>query len=236
MNQLPIRKQPYNAYYNAMRILLVEDDPHIGSAIASALHDAGMVADWVTDGNSALASIDSGAFELMLLDIGLPKNDGLSVLKQIRKTGNTIPVIMITARDAVEDRIAGLDLGADDYLVKPFLIDELMARVRAVARRHSGNAQPLLSSGDITIDPASKATTYANKALDLTGKEYKLLHSLLLSPGRIFSREELEEKVYGWEEEVNSNAIEFLIHNLRKKTDKNTIKNVRGLGWMVPKV
>lgn len=218
-----------------MRILLVEDDPQIGAAIVSALEDAGMVADWVTDGSAALASVEAGAFELMLLDIGLPKKDGLSVLKQVRHKSNRIPIIMITARDAVEDRIAGLDLGADDYLVKPFLIDELMARIRAVARRHSGNAQPLLSSGDITIDPASKAATYNNEELDLTGKEYRLLHSLLISPGRIYSREELEEKVYGWEEEVNSNAIEFLIHNLRKKTDKSAIKNVRGLGWMVPK-
>jgi len=218
-----------------MRILLVEDDPHIGAAIASALEDAGMAADWVTDGTAALASVEAGSFELMLLDIGLPKRDGLSVLKHLRQRSNSIPVIMITARDAVEDRIAGLDLGADDYLVKPFLIDELMARIRAVVRRHSGKAQPLLTSGDITIDPASKAAAYNNESLELTGKEYRLLHSLLLSPGRIYSREELEEKVYGWDEEVNSNAIEFLIHNLRKKTDKRAIKNVRGLGWMVPK-
>lgn len=218
-----------------MRILLVEDDPQIGAAIASALEDAGMAADWVTDGSAALASVEAGAFELMLLDIGLPKKDGLSVLKQIRQKKNGIPVIMITARDAVEDRIAGLDLGADDYLVKPFLIDELMARIRAVARRRSGSAQPQLSNGDITIDPASKAATYKNVALELTGKEYRLVHSLLLAPGRIYSREELEEKVYGWDEEVNSNAIEFLIHSLRKKTHKSAIKNVRGLGWMVPK-
>jgi len=219
-----------------MRILLVEDDPQIGSAIASALDDAGMAADWVTDGNAALASVEAGAFELMLLDIGLPKKDGLSVLKQTRQKSNGIPIIMITARDAVEDRIAGLDLGADDYLVKPFLIEELMARIRAVARRRSGNAEPQLNSGDITIDPASKTATFDGEALELTAKEYRLLHSLLLTPGRIYSREELEEKVYGWEEEVNSNAIEFLIHSLRKKTHKSAIKNVRGLGWMAPKL
>ncbi len=218
-----------------MRILLVEDDPQIGAAIASALEDAGMAADWVTDGSAALASVEAGSFELMLLDIGLPKKDGLSVLKQVRQRKNSIAVIMITARDAVEDRIAGLDLGADDYLVKPFLIEELMARIRAVTRRRSGNAQPQLSNGDITINPASKVTTYQDNELELTGKEYRLLHSLLLTPGRIYSREELEEKVYGWDEEVNSNAIEFLIHSLRKKTHKLAIKNVRGLGWMVPK-
>jgi two-component system OmpR family response regulator len=218
-----------------MRILLVEDDPQIGAAIANALKDAGMAADWVTDGDAALASVDAGAFELLLLDIGLPKQDGLSVLKHIRQKRNGIPVIIITARDAVEDRIAGLDLGADDYLVKPFLIDELMARIRAVARRHSGHAQPLLSNGKLDINPASKLANYHGAQLELTSKEYRLLHSLLLSPGRIYSKEELEEKVYGWDEEVNSNAIEFLIHSLRKKTDKSAIKNVRGLGWMVPK-
>ncbi len=222
-----------------MRILLVEDDPQIGSAITDALDDAGMAADWVTDGNAALASIEAGSFELMLLDIGLPKKDGLSVLKHIRQhsrhDNSSIPVIMITARDAVEDRIKGLDLGADDYLVKPFLIDELMARIRAVARRRSGNAQPQLSNGDFTIDPAGKAVSYKDKALELTGKEYRLLHSLLLTPGRIYSKEELEEKVYGWDEVVNSNAIEFLIHSIRKKSDKTAIKNVRGLGWMLPK-
>lgn len=219
-----------------MRILLVEDDPQIGAAIVSALDDTGMAADWVTDGASALASIEAGSFELILLDIGLPKKDGLSVLKSLRQQHISIPIIMITARDGVQDRIAGLDLGADDYLVKPFMIDELMARIRAVIRRHAGGALPNLSNGSFTIEPVSKATTYNQLALELSGKEYRLLHSLLLSPGRIYSREELEEKVYGWEEEVNSNAIEFLIHSLRKKTEKGAIKNVRGLGWMVPKV
>lgn len=218
-----------------MRILLVEDDPQIGAAIASALDDAGLAADWVKDGSAALASIGAGSFELVLLDIGLPKKDGLSVLKNLRQGGNQIPVIMITARDATEDRIAGLDLGADDYLVKPFRVDELMARVRAVTRRHSGSAQPLLSNGVFTIDPSNKQASYKDEAIELTGKEYRLLHALLLNPGRIFARDELEEKTYGWDEEVNSNAIEFLIHSLRKKTEKGAIKNVRGLGWMVPK-
>jgi two-component system OmpR family response regulator len=218
-----------------MRILLVEDDHQIGSAISGALQDAGLAADWVTDGTAALASIEAGAFELVLLDIGLPKQDGLSVLRQIRQKRNSVPVIIITARDAVEDRIAGLDLGADDYLVKPFRIDELMARLRAVARRHSGSGQPLLGNDDFTVDPVEKAVSFRDRPIDLTGKEYRLIHALVRSPGRIYSREELEEKVYGWEEEVNSNAIEFLIHSLRKKTDKTAIKNVRGVGWMVPK-
>ncbi len=234
MNRLP-HKSDASRIIHGMRILLVEDDPQIGSAIASALDDAGMAADWVEDGEAALASLDAGAFELVLLDIGLPKRDGLSVLRQIRQQQNSVPVIIITARDAVEDRIAGLDLGADDYLVKPFSVGELMARLRAVARRHGGNAQPLLSNGDITLNPADKSASYLNTELVLTGKEYRLLHALLLTPGRLFSREELEEKVYNWEEEVSSNAIEFLIHGLRRKTDKSAIKNVRGLGWMVPK-
>ena len=218
-----------------MRTLLVEDDPQIGAAIVSALDDAGLAADWVKDGNSALASVEAGAFELILLDIGLPQKDGLSVLKQLRKNRNNIPVIMITARDAVEDRIAGLDLGADDYLVKPFLVEELMARVRAVSRRQSGNAQPVLSNGEFCVDPANKTASYKDQELDLTGKEYRLLHALMRTPGRIFSREELEEKVYGWDEEVNSNAMEVLIFSLRKKSHKSAIKNVRGLGWMVPR-
>ncbi len=218
-----------------MRILLVEDDLQIGAAISNALDDAGMAADWVKDGSAAIASVTSGSFGLVLLDIGLPKKDGFSVLKQLRQNRNAVPVIIITARDAVEDRIAGLDLGADDYLVKPFKVDELMARIRAVARRHSGSAQPLLSNGEITVNPSNKTADYQQEALDLTGKEYRLLHALISTPGRIYSREELEEKVYGWDEEVNSNAIEFLIHSLRKKTHKKAIKNVRGLGWMVPK-
>lgn len=218
-----------------MRILLVEDDTQIGAAIDSALQDAGMAADWVTDGVAALASIEAGAFELVLLDIGLPGRDGLSVLKKLRQQRNSIPVIMITARDAVEDRIAGLDYGADDYLVKPFLVDELLARIRAVARRHSGSAQPQISNAQFTINPVDKTVSYLGESVDLTGKEYRLIQTLVRSAGRIYSREELEEKVYGWDEEINSNAIEFLIHSLRKKTDKSAIKNVRGLGWMVPK-
>ncbi len=218
-----------------MRILLVEDDPEIGAAIASALDDAGMAADWVQNGTDALASIETGEFELVLLDIGLPGQDGLSVLRQVRARRNNIPVIVITARDAVEDRISGLDLGADDYLVKPFKVSELMARVRAVARRHAGAGQPLLSNGSLTIDPADRTAEHNGRPVDLTGKEYRLLHALLISPGRIYSREELESKVYTWNEEVSSNAVEVLIHSLRKKTDKAAIKNVRGLGWMVPK-
>jgi len=216
-----------------MRILLVEDDQKIGAAILAALEDADLASDWVTDGSAALASIEAGAFELVLLDLGLPKQDGLEVMRQLRAKRNSIPIIVITARDAVEDRIKGLDFGADDYVVKPFKIGELMARIRAVARRHAGSGQPLLANAEFSVDPATKQAHYLKQLLDLTGKEYRLLHALISTPGRIYSREELEEKVYGWDEQVNSNAIEFLIHSLRKKSDKQAIKNVRGLGWMV---
>ncbi|MFT5043887.1 MAG: two-component system OmpR family response regulator [Porticoccaceae bacterium] len=180
-----------------MRILLVEDDPQIGAAIVSALDDAGMAAGWVTDGNAALSSVEAGSFELILLDIGLPKKDGLSVLRSLRQNHISIPVIMITARDRVQDRIASLDLGADDYLVKPFMIDELMARIRAVICRHAGGALPNLSNKDFTIEPVSKSTSYRQLPLELSAKEYRFLHSLFLAPGRIYSRDELEEKVYG---------------------------------------
>ncbi len=218
-----------------MRILLVEDDPQIGEAIASALHDAGLVADWVKDGEAALASIVAGAFDLVLLDLGLPKRDGLNVLTRVRQRRQDTPVLIITARDSVEDRVKGLDLGADDYLVKPFSIDELMARIRALSRRHSGSTNPQLSNDQFTLDPVGKTVMFNNTPIELTGKEYRLLAALLRTPGRIYTRDELEEKVYGWEEEVNSNAIEFLIHSIRKKSEKSAIKNVRGLGWMVPK-
>lgn len=214
---------------------MVEDDPQIGEAITSALDDAGLVADWVKDGDMALASIIAGAFDLVLLDLGLPKRDGLNVLKSLRQKRQSIPVLIITARDSVEDRIKGLDLGADDYLVKPFSVDELMARIRAVSRRQSGSAQPQLGNSEFTVDPVEKTVQFNNNPIELTGKEYRLLVALVRSTGRIYAREELEEKVYGWEEEINSNAIEYLIHSIRKKTAKDAIKNVRGLGWMVPK-
>jgi len=162
-----------------------------------------------------------------------PKQDGMTVIKKLRNQRNKIPIIVITARDAVEDRIAGLDLGADDYMVKPFRIAELMARIRAVARRHQNTGEPNLENVDFSIAPADKRVEYKGAEMELTGKEYRLLHALMVSPGRIYSREELEEKIYGWEEEVNSNAIEFLIHSLRKKSDKSAIRNVRGLGWTV---
>ena len=218
-----------------MRVLLVEDDELIGGAIREALSDASMSVDWVQDGRAALAAASDEVHALVLLDLGLPKQDGLSVLRSLRQKRASIPVIIITARDALEDRIAGLDLGADDYLVKPFPVDELMARMRAVLRRHHGSATPILGNEIIELDPVSRIASRDGKEHTLSAREYAVLHALILRPGQILSRSELEDRVYGWNEEVASNAIEFLIHAIRKKLGQDAIKNVRGLGWMVPK-
>ncbi|SIS73931.1 response regulator [Neptunomonas antarctica] len=218
-----------------MRILLVEDDPLIGQAIEQALQDAALTVDWVQDGETALSAINTEEYALLLLDLGLPEKDGFEVLRLLRHNKNSVPVIIITARDAVEDRIKGLDYGADDYLVKPFSIDELQARIRAVIRRNHGNATPLLGNDILTLDPASREVSRDSTVYTLSSREYALLHALMLRPGSILSRAELEERIYGWNEEVASNAIEFIIHGLRKKLGKDAIKNVRGLGWMVSK-
>jgi two-component system OmpR family response regulator len=218
-----------------MRILLVEDDHMLGAATREALRDATHAVDWVLDGASALAAAQGGEYELMLLDLGLPKRDGLSVLQALRQAGSTLPILILTARDALEDRVRGLDLGADDYLVKPFESAELLARIRAVARRQGGQAQPVLSNGVLELDPVSREVQFQGQTQRLTAREYALLHALLLRPGAILSRSELEDRIYGWNEEVESNAVEFLIHSLRKKLAPEVIKNVRGVGWLAPR-
>lgn len=218
-----------------MRILLVEDDPLIGSAVRQALQDAAFAVDWVQDGATALSSSRTDDYALVLLDLGLPRKDGLEVLRELRQMKNAVPTIIITARDAVEDRIKGLNYGADDYLVKPFSVGELIARMRAVVRRNNGVADPLLSNGDVSLNPATREVARNDRSHVLSAREYALLYTLLLRPGTILSRDELEERIYGWNEEVASNAIEFIIHGLRKKLGKDVIKNVRGLGWMVSK-
>ncbi|MCE1162564.1 MAG: response regulator transcription factor [Thiomonas sp.] len=218
-----------------MRILLVEDDPMLGAATREALRDATHAVDWVRDGASALSAAQDGAYELMLLDLGLPKRDGLSVLQALRQGGHTLPVLILTARDGLEDRVRGLDLGADDYLVKPFESAELLARMRAVARRQGGQAQPVLSNGVVDLDPVTREARFQGQTQRLTAREYALLHALLLRPGAILSRSELEDRIYGWNEEVESNAVEFLIHSLRKKLAPEVIKNVRGVGWLAPR-
>jgi two-component system OmpR family response regulator len=218
-----------------MCILLVEDDQLIGQAMKQALQDADFAVNWVQDGVSALLAAETQHYILMLLDLGLPKKDGFDVLKALRHHQSTLPVIIITARDTVESCIKGLDYGADDYLIKPFQLNELLARIRAVIRRHSGHADPLLSNSILVLDPRSREVRRDAVLYLLSSREYALLHALLLRPATILSRKQLEERIYGWNEEVYSNAIEFIIHSLRKKLGKDAIKNVRGLGWMVNK-
>jgi two-component system OmpR family response regulator len=219
-----------------MRVLLVEDDQMIGESVAESLKDSGYAVDWVKDGDAGLAAIACQSYDLLLLDLGLPRRDGIEVLKAVRQKKYPLPIIILTARDALEDRIAGLDAGADDYLVKPFALGELNARMRAVLRRQSTNAAPHLSNGIISLDPVTREAHLTDAApVRLSAREFALLQALLVRPGAILSRAELEEKIYAWGDEVESNAIEFFIHSLRKKFGISIIKNVRGLGWMVAK-
>jgi len=217
-----------------MRVLLVEDDPMIGAAIQGALRDASHAADWVKDGQAALNALGGQHYDLMLLDLGLPGKDGLDVLASIRARDNPVPLLIITARDGLDDRLRGLDGGADDYVLKPFEMAELLARMRAVLRRKGGNAAPVLGNGVVSLDPATKeASVQGGAPMQLSGREFALLHALLVRPGAILSRGELEDRIYGWGEEVESNAVEYLIHALRRKLGSDVIKNVRGVGWMV---
>ncbi len=219
-----------------MRILLVEDDRMIGEAVTVALKDAAYAVDWVQDGAAAGSALELGEHQAVLLDLGLPKRDGLEVLRRLRQAGNAVAVIVITARDGVEDRIKGLDFGADDYLVKPFDVDELLARLRAVARRQGGQAAPLLSNGVVSLDPATREAHRGDLVQALSAREFALLQALLLRPGAILTRAELESRIYGWNEEVESNAVDFLIHGVRRKLGADVIRNVRGAGWMVDKL
>jgi two-component system, OmpR family, response regulator len=216
-----------------MRILLVEDDPMIGTALSVALRDAAYAVDWVQDGDTALRALGNQEHQAVLLDLGLPHRDGIEVLKKLRANESTLPVIIITARDGLEDRVKGLDLGADDYLVKPFDIDELLARLRAALRRQGGQAAPLLSNGVISLNPATREASKGGVVCQLSAREFSLLQALLIRPGTILNRAQLEESIYGWNEEVESNAVDFLIHGIRKKLGGDSIKNVRGAGWMV---
>lgn len=216
-----------------MRVLLIEDDSMIGAAIEQALKDAAYAVDWVIDGEAAIDAAESETYELVLLDLGLPKMDGRNVLGRLRGLRRKLPVIIVTARDSVEDRVDGLDLGADDYLIKPFEIRELLARMRAVLRREGSGSQTLLSNGRLSLDPATRDVHFEGNTVTLSAREFALLQALLARPGTILSRDELERQVYGWNEEVESNAIEFLIHGVRRKLGAAAIRNVRGVGWMV---
>ena len=216
-----------------MRILLIEDDRMIGAAVEQALKDAAYAVDWVTDGEAAIRAAGSETYELVLLDLGLPKADGRAVLRHLRRLERKLPVIVVTARDTVEDRIEGLDLGADDYLIKPFELRELLARMRAVLRRDGSGSPPLLTNGKLSLDPATREARFLEKRAMLSAREFALLQALLARPGTILSRSDLERQIYGWNEEVESNAIEFLIHGVRRKLGAAAIRNVRGIGWTV---
>lgn len=218
-----------------MRILLVEDDKMIGRSLERALRQAGFSVDLVEDGETALQAMGQADHDLVLLDLGLSRMSGMEVLRAARQRKDQRPVMILTARDGINERIAGLDLGADDYIAKPFDFNELTARIRAVMRRHAGHAASLLSAGDLTLDLATRTVTYRGTTEVLPGREFTLLHALMERPGMILSRAQLEDKLYGWGEEVESNAIDVLIHYVRRRYDKDIVRNVRGAGWMVPK-
>jgi two-component system response regulator QseB len=216
-----------------MRLLLVEDDPMIGESLVKGLRDEGFAVDWVRDGAAGLAALGDAQtdFSIVVLDWNLPRQSGLSVLQAIRSADNPVPVLMITARDGVADRIKGLDGGADDYLAKPFELAELKARIRTLLRRRDGRARSAIVHGQLELDPITHTVLRRDEAIAMTPREFALLRVLMQRPGAILSRAQLEEHLYGWDESVQSNAIEFLIHGLRKKLGSSVIENVRGVGW-----
>ena len=216
-----------------MRILLVEDDDMIGESVVAGLECEGHAVDWVRDGNSALLGLNTTEFSLVILDLGLPGKDGLQVLKEMRAKRNATPVLVTTARDTVDDRIRGLDMGADDYLIKPYDLDELSARIRALLRRSAGRADPILERGELRISPHTREVTYRGEPVILSSKEYALLFALAERQGVVWSRSQLEEKLYNWDNTVGSNAIEVHIHHLRKKLSDSAIKTVRGVGYLL---
>lgn len=216
-----------------MRVLLVEDDQMIGRAVSTGLTDAGFSVDWVMDGRAADLSLAVDVYDIAVLDLGLPKKDGMAVLATLRASAKPTPVLIATARDAVADRIAGLNAGADDYVVKPFDLDELIARVRAVLRRHAAAASSLLVCGRLTLDPLRKLVTFRDQPVVLSAREFALLEVLMQRPGAVLSRKKLEESIYNWDDDLGSNAVEVHIHRLRKKLDVDVIRNVRGVGYRV---
>ena len=219
-----------------MRVLLVEDDPMIGSSLVRGLTDEGYAVDWVRDGGAAEGVLQDrlAEFQLVLLDWGLPHKSGIEVLRALRAGGNNVPVLILTARDGLADRVEGLDRGADDFLVKPFELAELKARMRALLRRHAGRVEPQLRTAHLLLDPASRSVTRDGQQIQLTAREYALLLALMQRPGTLFSRAQLEERIYGWSNPIESNAVEFLLHSLRRKIGTDQIENLRGLGWRVP--
>jgi two-component system response regulator QseB len=216
-----------------MRLLLVEDDPMLGEAIRQGLQLENYTVDWVQQGRDAELAITHEPYALMLLDLGLPDKSGLEVLKGVRASHHAIPVLILTARDAVPDRVAGLDAGADDYLIKPFDLDELSARIRALLRRQAGRPEPLIVHENLVLNPATRQVEFNGQPLELSAREYALLAALLEKPGMVLSRAQLEQRIYGWGEDPASNAVEVHIHHLRKKLGAAAIRNIRGVGYMM---
>lgn len=218
-----------------MRVLLVEDDELLGDGVRNGLIQYGYTVDWVKDGQSALQAILSEPFDIVVLDIGLPRRSGLEVLKSMRSKNIRCPVVVLTARDSVEDQIIGLDAGADDYIAKPFDLDALCARMRALQRRTTSRADPILTYADISLDPASHTVHVKDELINISRREFALLQKLLENAGRVLSREHLTSTLYGWGDDVDSNALEVHIHNLRKKFGTKLIRTIRGVGYMVDK-
>lgn len=218
-----------------MRVLLVEDDGMIAQGLQTALRQAAFAVDWTADGKSANAALETIVYDLVLLDLGLPQRDGIAVLRELRQRGVSTPVIILTARDDVQSRIAGLDAGADDYIVKPFDLDEVMARMRSVLRRAAGRADPSIYHGELRLDPVSHTVERNGVPVNLSAHEYSVLEALLQRPGAVLSRAQLEDRLYGWEESIGSNAVEVYIHGLRRKLGADAIRTLRGVGYFVPK-
>ena len=218
-----------------MRILLVEDDTMIGETVLDVLRAEHYAVDWVKNADQADTALRAERYDLVLLDLGLPDRDGLTVLRMLRSRQERIPVLIATARDSIDQRIAGLDAGADDYVVKPYDLDELLARIRALIRRSAGRAEPTYEHGDVSINPATREVLVAGNPVTLTAREWAVLEPLLARPGMILSRAQLEEKLYSWKDEISSNAVEVYVHGLRKKLGNSLIQNVRGVGYVVPK-
>jgi len=217
-----------------MRILLVEDDRMIGESLQKALKQNGYAVDWSEDGVAAEDAFAGQPYDLVILDLGLPQKSGMAVLKGIRQKDDDTPVIILTAREALEDKIAGMDAGADDYMLKPFALEELEARIRMVLRRGAGRRSNILKCGEISLNPATHEVWHGKKKVELSGREFSLLHDLIKNPGVVLSRAQLEESLYGWNEEVASNAIEVHIHQIRKKMGRAVIKNIRNVGYTLP--
>ena len=219
-----------------MRIRLGEDDVMLGDGMVDALRSSGYTVDWLQQGMPALSALKSEEFAALVLDLNLPDIDGISLLRKLRREGLTLPVLILTARDALDDRVLGLDAGSDDYMVKPFALQELNARLRALVRRSKGQAQAVLEYGELQLFPASQQVTYRGEPVKLTPHEYKLLQELITQSGRVLSRDQLQQSLYGWDEGAESNAVEVHIHHLRKKFFPELIRNIRGVGYIVPQL